>query len=96
MTSLCVDSTTSDGSVSCGAVQLPSLFSLMSSKPTFLDQHLGETLVYFLQLFFLFLAFIPNILLLKLFHKLLPAKMYLSGRCEILSEHGGHKAHSLD
>lgn len=71
-------------------------FVVLSSKPTFLDQHLGETLVYFLQLFFLFLAFIPNILLLKLFHKLLPAKMYLSGRCEILSEHGGHKAHSLD
>lgn len=69
MTFLCVDLTTSDGSVSCGAVQLPSLwlFSLMSSEPTFLDQHLGENLVYFLPLVFLFLAFIPNILLLKLF-----------------------------
>lgn len=85
MTFLCVDSTASDGSVSCGAVQLPSLwlFSLMPSEPTLLDQHLGENLVYFLQLVFLFLAFIPSILLLKLFHKLLPAKMYLSCQADV-------------
>lgn len=85
MTFLRVDLTTSDGSVSCGAVQLSLLwlFSLMSSEPAFLDQHLGGNLVYFLQLVFLFLAFIPNILLLKLFHKLLPAKMYLSCQTDV-------------
>lgn len=85
MTFLCVDSTTSDGSVSCGAVQLPSLwlFSLMSSEPTFLDQHLGKNHVYFLQLFFSVSGIIPSILLLKLFHKLLSAKMYLSCQADV-------------
>lgn len=59
---------TSDSSVACGAEQLPLfwLFSLMSYEPKVFDLHLGETLYIFLHLVFLFLGFIPSILLLKL------------------------------
>lgn len=84
MSFLCVDSTTSDGSVSCGAVQLPSLwlFSLVSSEPNSWTNIWGKTL-YFFNWLFCFWHLYPNILLLKLFHKLLPAKIYLSCQADV-------------